>query len=275
MSGATWDVVVGPTCVHGWSRVRLPFEPRGDLREYRDELRAAVRKLSPTPNTGLVVRYESPSDDFADLDNVALYNIGTGSYSHLLKTGLYCERVKASDTRHHLTYQVAELPQISDAGLLLASIRTATPTELGAAAAWWATTRPAVVNRSFGIHDGLFTVAATLSGDWRPSTVANLVKPMLDGVVSALHAHDGSAKDALLAQLDFEGNPSRTWERLTDRSAALLGTRPLVRPYLNRIAWNPADERCSAFRISIQPGTSRSISIDIRQATRALNDAEH
>lgn len=273
MSGTTWDVMVGPTYVRAWSQVRLPFEPRGELREYRDALRAALRTLSPAPNAGLVVRYEAPSDDFADLENVALYNIGAGSYSHLLMTGVYCERVMTSDTRHHLTYQVDELPRIWDAGPLLASIRTITPTEPSTPAAWWAVTRPAVVHRSPAIHDGLFTVDATLSGNWR--SVATLVKSMLDGVVSALHAHDGSAKDALLARLDFEGDPSRTWERLTDRSAALLGTRPLVRPYRDRIAWNPADERCSAFRISVQPGTQKQISIDIRQAAPAVDSTKH
>jgi hypothetical protein len=67
--------------VSGWSNVRLPFEPRGDLRAYREELKAALRRMRPRHGEGLIATYGAPDHAFVDVENVALYNIGSGAYT--------------------------------------------------------------------------------------------------------------------------------------------------------------------------------------------------
>jgi hypothetical protein len=46
------------------------------------------------------------------------------------------------------------------------------------------------------------------------------------------------------------------------------GVRPLIRPYRHAIAWNPADERCQAFRIRAH----RAAHWSIHAAVAVAND---
>jgi hypothetical protein len=43
--------------VDAWSTVRLPFEPIGWLREYRSELRSALRSMTASPTSVLYGEY--------------------------------------------------------------------------------------------------------------------------------------------------------------------------------------------------------------------------
>jgi hypothetical protein len=44
----------------------------------------------------------------------------------------------------------------------------------------------------------------------------------------------------------------------------VLGQRSLKRPHGPRIAWNPADHLCTAFRLRVNPGPMRVLSATIR-----------
>jgi hypothetical protein len=44
----------------------------------------------------------------------------------------------------------------------------------------------------------------------------------------------------------------------------VLGQRSLIRPHGPRIAWNPADHLCRAFRLRANPGPTRGLSATIR-----------
>lgn len=83
-----YRVISDQGCVYSWSTVRLPFEPRGPLLAYRNELRSALQDLRATASEGLVATYATPDREFADVENVALYNVGAGAFSHL--TGRVC-----------------------------------------------------------------------------------------------------------------------------------------------------------------------------------------
>jgi hypothetical protein len=81
----------------------LPFEPQGWLRVFRNELQAALRSMVPGPEHALLASYWAPDDGLVDLENVLLYNVGQGCFSHLLDGGLYCRRLVSGDARHHVT----------------------------------------------------------------------------------------------------------------------------------------------------------------------------
>ncbi len=70
--------------VDAWSAVRLPFEPKGWLRDYRSELQSALRSMKATSTSVLYAEYAAPDAAFADLENVLLYNVGSGCYPTLL-----------------------------------------------------------------------------------------------------------------------------------------------------------------------------------------------
>jgi hypothetical protein len=77
----------------------------------------------------------------------------------------------------------------------------------------------------------------------------NIVKPLIDGVVSALHTFAGQIPDLVVDRLAHATKleASDVSSRLADERRAVLGARPqLIRLTPQRIAWNPRDEDCIA-----------------------------
>jgi hypothetical protein len=75
--------------VDAWSTARLPSEPKGWLLELRNELRRSLRAMRATTSNVLYGEYAAPEPAFVDLENVLLYNVGSGCYSHLTTKGLF------------------------------------------------------------------------------------------------------------------------------------------------------------------------------------------
>jgi hypothetical protein len=86
--------------------------------------------------------YAAPDAGVVDVENVALYNIGAGSYSHLTGGGIDCRRMSSPDERHHLSYQVAPMPQWDDDAGGLADVEAAVPIPAHGPGDWWAALRP-------------------------------------------------------------------------------------------------------------------------------------
>lgn len=234
--------------VRAWSTQRLPFEPRGWLKDYRDELRVALRSMSPIGGALLHAEYASPDREFADVENVLLYNVGAGSYRHLAGSGLLVSRIQSPDALHRVSYRLIQhFPSEIFSGSTVASVSLEEfPSLPDKATSWWAAIRDKVSISSHEITPE-YTVEVHVRGAV-PRLVA-LVKPMLDGLISALHSHDGSNADHIRNALARFGEPAQLWSLLVDPSTSVLGRRVLVRPHGPGIAWNPADERCSAFSI--------------------------
>ncbi|WP_426513408.1 hypothetical protein ACPPVO_24040 [Dactylosporangium sp. McL0621] len=76
---------------------------------------------------------------------------------------------------------------------------------------------------------------------------------MLDGWIAATHCHDGTNRDILLPRLGGPAAAAAQRTQLCDPTAAVLEARPLLHPFRNGCAWNPADERYDAFRIVPRP----------------------
>lgn len=84
--------------------------------------------------------------------------------------------------------------------------------------------------------------------------LANVVKPLIDGVVTSLHAFTGAIPDLVVERLSSSTttDPSDVRRRLTDQRRAVLGGRPnLIRLTTNDIAFNPRDEDCVACVVEI------------------------
>jgi hypothetical protein len=86
--------------------------------------------------------------------------------------------------------------------------------------------------------------------------LVNIVKPLIDGVVSALHVFPGQIPDPVqrLAQAT-QLEPNEVRRRLADDRHAVLGARPqLIRSTAKGIAWNPRDEDCVACLLELTGG---------------------
>jgi hypothetical protein len=237
--------------VVGWSESRLPFDPRGDLAEYRGALRSALRRLHGSPIDGLSVTYLAPDGGVGDVENVGLYNLGIGSYAHLTEAGIACRRAQSDDGRHWLRYEIGWLrsPHVGDPAVF-AALETDIVTLHRNADEWRSTLTPHVL-RFADEQPDRFTVDVTISGPWSGQTVAGITKPLLDGVVSALLGLGAAVDDVVL-------------------SGALPGRRPiqgeprrLVRLDRGGVAWNPAGDRCQAFRVRVRRARASSVKAEV------------
>ncbi len=190
-----------------WSAQRLPFEPKGEMRVLREELRSAVGGLTVGSGGVLTATLISQDPGFFDVENVLLYNVGTGSFGALATRGVRFVRIRSSVPAapdgmqyayHHIYSTVAE--DLASPGDVwrewefpLGNLNsTSKPHDV-----WWAATSTqghvgAARVAPFGLH-------ITLPGSVR-GNLAALVKPLLDGVSPELAkpASEGIGKVSLL-----------------------------------------------------------------------------
>jgi hypothetical protein len=138
---------------------------------------------------------------------------------------------------------------------------------------WWSmrtagTTK--LLSSAVGAHLGLRVRVGRGSGSGR--SLFNLMKPLLDGVVSAFHVHDGSNDTEVAKRLSaaIKADLTRILECLTEESWGLLGRRVLVRPYRNGVFWNPADERLVAVVIETVEGPASVLSGELFEVKPVL-----
>lgn len=229
----------------------MPFEPKGWLREYRDELRRALRTMKAARTGILYAEYATPDDGFADLENVLLYNLGSSCYAHLARHGLICRRTSSSDHLHHVSYSSRALAGVAvPTGQLLAAAGLADNPRGNTPTHWWSAFREQLQTQGGTLHVGEFAIRAKLGSAWSQRALAPSVKALLDGLIAALHVHDGSERDHVTTALNEVGDGASLWTLLNDPGTAILGRRRLVRPHGRKMAWNPADERCEYFEFT-------------------------
>ena len=243
-----YEVRFETDAVHGSSTRRLPFEAKGWLRSYRDCLRSSLGQLHLPEGALLRAVYATPTQELADLENVLFYNLGSSSYRHLIHNGVGAYRTTSPDEQHHVSYELTSDSPEAPQGELLAEVALEElPTPRGKAAAWWAAFQHRV--QMTGAQTTAEFTVEIVSNGYVAALVAAM-KPMFDGLIAALHVHDGSHRERILRELDRFGDAEQLWLRLNDPAYVVLGApRPLIRPHPERVVWNPADERCSAFSI--------------------------
>lgn len=257
--------------VEAWSAQRLPYEPRGWLLAFRNELRAALARLCCEPGELLVAVYASAHEAFFDVENVLFYNVGP---AFLKGAGRY-------GVRYERGYQMPPPPQP-----LPWSAGHYHRYNLGAATGGfenWG--RGAVIARWHAeTHDrgdlfdctrlwfllktrGHLTVFQQAEGQpfilrllitatpKDAPAATDVLKPVSDGIVSAFHCHNGQNEAELCSRLATRttAGPDLLRTFLGDRSTAVLGTRRLLWPFRTGVQWNPADDLCVAAELRVLP----------------------
>lgn len=100
----------------------------------------------------------------------------------------------------------------------------------------------------------LFVLDITLTTP-SPLSITTVLKPLLDGLISAFHAHDSSDGHVLVQRIaQATAAAPRTVAQLLGLAAPPLGRRRLAWPWRDGVQWNPADDRCVACRITLARG---------------------
>jgi hypothetical protein len=157
---------------------------------------------------------------------------------------------------HHHRYCFADLPEkptaldAAEFSFDLVSLSTSTkPHEI-----WWRATsaRPvsaAPIKGRFALHIELGTPTPL-------QNVANIIKPLLDGVVCAMHAEsqvDAEAVERLSRASMWDA--TEISNRLSAPPNAILGSRRLLQCYRDFVKWDPADDLCDDCTVLVSPAS--------------------
>lgn len=259
-----------------WSEARLPFEPSPPLKDMRNALRTAVRRLRARDGGLLQATYESLDASYCDLENVLFYNVGTGSFSAATRTGVRFDRAYTLSnptvkldwvSRHHHRYEIARadapwrhwrevetLAQWTAVRMPSVSESTSASAIWHAMLPWTSEANADVLPKPFGIR---LTVRIPRESIVNACAIA---KPLLDGAISACHSHDGTDVDEIALRLGarLHARSEDITERLMSSTGAVLGRRRLLYLRAAGVQWNPADDQCVAGQISIDSTGDRT-----------------
>lgn len=245
------------------------------MLEYRHALRRALAELDPTRGAVLRGRYASRDTRRCDVENLLLYNLGLSAFAHLrpqevvLTRSLTPAPAPEGDPDvlvHHHRYDLvrSEVPAATgDVIAALAPVLLRRP--VAVEKVWFdvcASGGLEVERRLGGPGDqlGLDLTLHRPPGDGPPAMVG-MIKVLVDGVVSALHRHDGSQLELLTERLSGRLAVSADHiARLLTGNAAVLGTRNLLWPYRDFVQWNPADDAIVRLRVRTMPSSTWQLS---------------
>jgi hypothetical protein len=268
-----YRVLSTPGVVEMWSAVRLPFEPHGWQIDMRNDLRAALLDLSRTPSGRLHAVYGAADDGaLVDTENVLLYNVGDAALRSLMTSAVTFERsyrvpppppgagLGDSQTLHYQRYSEASGTSFEfwKPGRPLAAFFDVPVDSVIKAAPVWKAIRDYAsppIETATAPTRFLIDVQITDTRESGPaSSVVSIVKPALDGIISAYHSHEGSDGVAEAQRLEKSGvgTAGTLQDQLLDRRWAALGARRLVKPFrATGVQWNPADDFCVAAHVTL------------------------
>ena len=256
--------------VNAWAVQYTAYEPKDWRRDMRDELKQAIGEISNDYSV-LYARYVSESNLKCDAENVLLYNIGAPAFKDLCKNGLCFERGShhfrkpnfAMEMNHYYHYSQRNEFVIWREDEVLAwwrEIEFPTPKSTSKPHLFWKEMKegqkkgqvncshPKVTPNKFGL-DITLNIPNNV---W--CNLAVLIKPLLDGVISAFHRHDVPDDKTILERLaGLTGFSVAEAERLLcEELDPILGARKLVWAFKQTIQWNPADDACVACKVKIE-----------------------
>lgn len=251
MGGDQDHFIVETTDHHvvAWSTKAVSFGPKDWSNDLRLELLAGIRALGGGVPMWLAVEVWDGLGRVLDLENAVMYNMGLREFAPFLRSGLWFRRhtesflpereLAGGPVKAQYRYAIVEPPDArtarSDSGRVSFSFRAQRPSDVKTT---WLAARAAVSVLDGSVDLSVGRLGLRVAGP--RGLVAGSVKPLLDGIVSALHV--ASTEDVLtLSTLVRWGLDDA--ERLVSSGAAPLGVRSLiVLQGPNRPAWNPADD---------------------------------
>ena len=204
-----------------------------------------------------------------DTENVLFYNVGAAPFRNVATRILRFDRIRASppaspsllafEPRHYVryqretrgnTFQYVEGPKLAHClPVVLGSIseirdKTKLPR------LWWLFKRAVVkaTGATWSPRDP-FAVQLHISGPAKCRlNLADVVKPLMDGFISALHHYEGNQLDDVAGRISILlKHPIQYVRRfLLDDRNALLGPRAVPHLYGDGLQWSPADHHLIA-----------------------------
>lgn len=261
---SNYYIETGTSSVTAWSTARISFEPKNWLLEFRNRLRLAIAGLPSADGKILYAAYGSPISSYVDVENLLIYNVGPAYLASATKSGLVfrryyqvsrnCPIELSSPALHQYEYLLVDDKSLSIEGqdnrpMASLSFELTVSALHSCASVWYAAKmgNTALAQRGHLARQWSIFVAIK-SPSFSTIACSRIVKPLIDGITSALHYHDGSNIDYVSRQLGKNlglSDDALIRSLLEDSSHALFGRTNLLYPYRNNVKWNPQDDYCT------------------------------
>jgi hypothetical protein len=267
----------------GYELTAPSYVPYDHRTQEEETLRALLQEraltLQVAPGEVLHATFTGYLPRATDVENALFYNIGGTGLAASSRHGLRFERLPAAGEITGVTYRYEIVPADGTFRHWRATrpLARISPIELGTGAArpeaiWWHAHDAAHDLATPLRADEPFALFLDVRGTARSAIAA--VKPLIDGIVSALQAEtkrgdDGPARRvASMLGVDVRA----VVDRLTDRDRATLGTRSsLVHNRGTGVQWTPSDHLCVAANLSYARARSWTVSGIITRASNLTN----
>lgn len=252
-----------------YSLKRLPFEPKGWLLELRNTIKKHLKLLSSN-GTNLYALYNSMDSTFFDLENVLFYNVGAAPFRHLNIKSLLFERgyqqpsiINGNQFEHYQLYQIIKGDNEITSNYWEKKRTLATwenvlipklTSEVKPHFIWKAMKRGTIKVKNGGTST-FYGMEVNIKTPLHANiNLVSVIKPLIDGIISAFHYHDSSNIDEVVFRLKPLINlPTKEIKQLLlTKNNCVLGARNLIQPYRKGVKWNPADDAFQIFKISIE-----------------------
>ena len=242
----------------------------------KEDISKALRTMSSSDKKELYASYTTVDNKFCDVENILLYNIGSGAFTNICVSAFCIERgygnVPNPQMPHQYKYELVDTadfvihrplkPFAEWKGNVL-SANDIKVSNLKASFFWNYIKKSDVKvfdneytdNEKYGIEISIEAPHII--------NLTSIIKPLLDGVICAFHQQDEKifmTDKTLLKRLSNEiGEKNSIKEYLLDNKFNIFGKCDLVKSYRNGIKWNPADHLCDAIKLRTSPGKSWKI----------------
>lgn len=269
-----------------FSKYRVPFgKTKTDaeiIGRLKQDIKQAVEALRCDEDESLQARYgEIGEKTVYDVENVLFYNFGTASFAKLMQRGVNFsvaqnEEVETLRKTYNLSDEYTHYYEY-------ALVKTVAETKFENVLAEWKNIplpcvglKPAQVWRTLKENADKICVKDRIATERKDTfamalriekpqgqrfCLSSSIKPLLDGLVCALHSSEFAKKDLALIVEKLQCDN----ETLLDERIAVLGEREkgFVRVYpnsRNKVTWNPADDLCKYVSVTVEEGTAWNIS---------------
>jgi hypothetical protein len=254
-----------------------------EQKRYREGIRNALWALRPSD--GILATYASSKVTRKfDTENLLFYNVGASPFRHLAQKSLEFERsysvplppVSLSfEAAHYVKYET-RLGELDVSGMVAlpilksGAVQLAGPRELRKLAVlWWSfkpniertATEPWYSEDPFAVHLHVSAPASVVLN------LADVVKPLIDGFISALHRYEGPQLDAVAVRISslLDVSVDDVRNQLLSVENAVLGTKAVPHLYRKGLQWSPADHLLMAGKV-YREETDDSVPVQITAA---------
>jgi hypothetical protein len=255
-----------------WLPRRLPLQPTGTQLEARKKLSDAIKDLRALNNFILSACYSSLDSSICDVENVLLYNVGTGAFSRATPFGIKIRRSRFVPAEcpngetfphyHEYTFiQAPQRPQDTNSSTFQFSTASFSSSTKPHDVWWWATAAESTPHQPIL---GRFSLHVELGISTPIKNVAAVLKPILDGIVAAMHKDSNPHATAVERLAKRTGwQVEEIFSRLQTPPNPFLGRRTVLRPYQDFVKWDPADHLCEDCTVLVTKADSSTCSVTV------------